>query len=267
MHSGKVIHAHHHHGTVDHKHGHEGNAKHDHKHTGTAGHKHSHFGVGTLKHKHSGKASHDHKHAGKGEHKHSHSGKGSIHHLHGKHHIHPKPPTKKFTNPFYLWGGASENYAIDGPRVKIDSEILRNLNPANAVNGATFADGNLARIIHIRIPDENEENGIRELDESELSALKKNYIAEAESDRYTEGLEYVGNLDDIGEENEETDGESEYQLGDGYKLAASAAARASVSAEDNNMLHFTERDAVDPFLPALTRNNVVAYSDTYHYQY
>ncbi len=278
VHSGKVIHAHHHHGKVDHVHGHDGKAKHDHKHSLSGAHKHSHFGVGSHKHTHAGKAVHDHKHAGKAEHKHGHTGKGSIHHVHEKHHHHqphhphhpkPKHPTKKFVYPFGFDGG-SEAYS-DNPRIKIDAEILRALtpalNPITAAVSSSYTSGN-GRIIQIRIPDENDPNAFREIDfdpESDVAVLKKNYIALGEN---TDAVEYTANLDeDLGDETEDTDGESDYQLGDGYKLAASAAARAAVSAEDNRHLAFTEDDAMEPALPSFNRNNVLAYSDAYHYQY
>lgn len=280
VHSGKVIHAHHHHGKVDHLHGHDGKAKHEHKHQLTGGHKHSHFGVGTHKHKHEGKGEHVHKHDAKASHKHHHAGKGTIHHLHEKHHHqhhpkHPKqPPTKKFKNPFYGFEDG-ENEAYAEPRVRIDAELLRALNPANALLNAAaaapYTNPNPSRIIQIRIPDENDANVVKEIDidtQSDLAVLKKNYITLEDGARYTDGLELLGNQDETGDETEDTDGESEYQLGDGYRLAATAAARAATVADDNGVINFTADDAVDASagLPSY-RNNGGAYSDTFYYQY
>lgn len=279
VHSGKVIHSHHHHGKVEHGHKHDAKANHDHKHTGTGNHKHSHFGVGNVKHSHSGKAHHDHKHAGKAFHKHAHSGKGSIHHLHSKHehdHKHEPEPKhehkpQKFTNSYFDFGG-SDNYRNyqNSPRVKIDSQILQALNPAAlAFSDPAIDSRNLGRIIQIRIPDDTTANLVNVDTESDLAVLRKNYVTTDD----VEGIPFFGHQEQDEEagddkDNEDADIDEEYQLGDGYKLAASAAARAAVSGNNNNnVVTFTEEDAVNSGLPSMLKNNVVAYSDTFHYQY
>lgn len=287
VHSGKVIHAHHHHGKVDHVHKHDAKAKHEHKHTGTAAHKHSHFGVGSHTHKHLGKASHDHKHTGKAAHKHHHVGKGSIHHHHSKHHHHhphpeapapapPAKPPKKFTGPFYFGTEPYQNaYQNVGPRVKIDQEILRALNPAlvpftgqAVASGPAIASGAPGRIIQIRFQDENDPNAVKEIDidtGSDVAVLKKNYLTPGE----VEGITFTANQDDgeAGDEEDADVSEESYQLGDGYKLAASAAARAQAVAQDENVVMFAEQDVAEPSNMVQDLSKNVAYSDTFHYQY
>ena len=96
--------------------------------------------------------------------------------------------------------------------------------------------------------------------------LKKNYLTSGDLD----GITFTANQDDgeAGDE-EDADQSEEYQLGDGYKLAASAAARAQTSAQDENVLMFAEQDVAEPssIVQDIGKNNMIAYSDTFHYQY
>lgn len=108
--------------------------------------------------------------------------------------------------------------------------------------------------------------------QSDLAVLKKNYIAYADDGDDDNDIGLTANLDELGDETEDTDigGESEYQLGgDGYQFA-STAARTRISPEDNSPVYGVfnrgENAGIGQIQPPTGPNNGIAYSESYRYQ-
>lgn len=159
------------------------------------------------------------------------------------------------------------NQIDDVPRVKIDPEILRALSPAliNSVYSSPIPGG---RIIQIRVPDAHDENLVKEFNidtQSDVAVLKKDYVGDngGVSDDYGNGgFEYVGAQEDEGgEETDDKDGEMEYQLGDGYRLAASAAAGRL------HGHHPQYNIETIPMHPSRPSHRVITHDGTYQYRY